>query len=132
MAYTYEIIHLFGKYELNTMKGTNLGEFEELVLLVIGIMNGDAYGINVMDEILRNTGRTVTVSTIHSAMNRLETKGFVESYYGGASNTRGGRRKRLYRITSIGVQVLQEAKQQREKLWELFTPVAPTQLKYGF
>ena len=43
LAYTYEIIHLFGKYELNTMKGTNLGEFEELVLLVIGIMNGDAY-----------------------------------------------------------------------------------------
>ena len=112
------------------MKGTNLGEFEELVLLVVGIMNGNAYGINVMDEIYKNTNRTVTVSTIHSAMNRLETKGFVESYEGGASKMRGGRRKRLYRITSIGVRVLEDAKQQREKLWDLFSPVAP--LKYGF
>ena len=112
------------------MKGTNLGEFEELVLLIIGIMNGDAYGINVMDEIKKNTSRSVTVSTIHTAMNRLETKGFVESYFGGASNTRGGRRKRLYRITSVGVQVLEEAKEQRERLWDLFSSTA--QLKYGF
>jgi PadR family transcriptional regulator PadR len=103
------------------MKGTNLGEFEELVLLVVGIMQGEAYGVGVMDEIINNTNRTVTVSTIHTALNRLESKGFVDSYYGGASNTRGGRRKRLYRITGIGVGVLQEAKGQREKLWNLFT-----------
>ena len=104
------------------MKGSNLGEFEELVLLVVGILKGEAYGINVLDEIQRNTGRRVTVSTVHSALNRLESKGFVKSYYGGTSKTRGGRRKRLYRITSIGVFTLEEMKLQREKLWEKFSP----------
>ncbi|MDN5216016.1 PadR family transcriptional regulator [Fulvivirgaceae bacterium BMA12] len=101
------------------MKGTQLGEFEELVLLTIGILDGEAYGINVADTIYEKTERKVTVSTIHTAMYRLEKKGFVESYYGGASAKRGGRKKRLYRITQYGVRVLAKAREQREQLWHL-------------
>ncbi len=101
------------------MKGTQLGEFEELVLLSVGVLNGQAYGVNILDNILENIGRKVTVSTIHTALYRLEKKGFVSSYYGGESNKRGGRRKRLYEITAIGFRTLSEAKSQREKLWKL-------------
>jgi PadR family transcriptional regulator PadR len=101
------------------MKGSQLGEFEELVLLSVGILNGEAYGINVLDTISEQTGRKVTVSTVHTAMYRLEKKGFVDSYYGGASATRGGRKKRLYKITQAGVKVLAEAKAQREAMWNL-------------
>ena len=101
------------------MKGSHLGEFEELVLLSIGVLNGEAYGINVLDTIFEQTGRKVTVSTVHTAMYRLEKKGFVESYYGGASATRGGRKKRLYKITQSGVRALAQTMEQREALWNL-------------
>ena len=101
------------------MKGTYLGEFEELVLLIVGILNGKAYGINVMDAIKENTQRSVSVSTIHVALYRLEEKGFVESFFGGASKTRGGRKKRLYRITQAGHGALSSSRAQRESLWKL-------------
>lgn len=61
------------------MKGTQLGEFEELVLLIVGILNGEAYGVSILKDIEEHTGRKVTVSTIHTALYRLEEKGFVES-----------------------------------------------------
>ncbi len=101
------------------MKGTHLGEFEELILLTVGILKGDAYGITVMDEIEKHTDRRVSISTIHSTLNRLEKKGFIESYVGGASPTRGGRSKRLYRINASGQQALEKVRVQREKLWSL-------------
>ncbi len=101
------------------MKGTYLGEFEELVLLTVAILDGDAYGITVMDEIEKNIDRKVTVSTIHTALYRLEEKGFVESYFGGATQERGGRKKRLYRVSVAGKRSLAEVKEQREKLWSL-------------
>ena len=101
------------------MKGTHLGEFEELVLLTVGILDGNAYGITVMDEIESHTGRRVSVSTIHSTLNRLEKKGFVESYKGPPSPVRGGRSKRLYRMTAIGHRALENVRLQRERMWQL-------------
>ncbi|MDN5200335.1 helix-turn-helix transcriptional regulator [Fulvivirgaceae bacterium BMA10] len=101
------------------MKGTNLGEFEELVLLVVGISNGEAYGISILEEIEQRTGRLVTVSTIHTALYRLEEKRYVSSEMGGASKERGGRKKRLYSITAEGHQALMNARAIREELWGL-------------
>lgn len=106
------------------MKGTHLGEFEELVLLTVGILDGNAYGISVLDEIEQHTGRKVSVSTIHTALNRLEKKGFVESYKGGASPIRGGRSKRLYRILMDGRLALSRVREQREKLWSLLPRIS--------
>lgn len=101
------------------MKGTHLGEFEELVLLTVGILDGNAYGVTVLDEIEKHTERSVSISTIHSTLNRLEKKGFIESYKGGASSTRGGRSKRLYRINMLGRRTLEKVRMQREILWNL-------------
>lgn len=101
------------------MKGTYLGEFEELVLLTVGILNGEAYGVKVMDEIDRNIGRRVSVSTVHTTLNRLEKKGMIHSFSGPASAVRGGRSKRLYRINQSGNNALAKVKMQREKLWTL-------------
>ena len=108
----------------NIMKGTNLGEFEELILLAVGILNGEAYGITVMDEIETHTKRKASVSTIHSTLNRLEKKGFIESYKGPASPVRGGRSKRLYRINLAGEQALRNVREQREKLWNLMPKIS--------
>ncbi|TRX62596.1 PadR family transcriptional regulator [Fulvivirga sp. M361] len=101
------------------MKGTHLGEFEEMVLLIVGILKGEAYGISILKEIEEHTGRTVTVSTIHTALYRLEDKGFVDSFVGGASNERGGRSKRLYKITAEGQTALESARSIRNRLWDM-------------
>ena len=106
------------------MKGTHLGEFEELVLLIVGILDGAAYGVSVMDEIERQVGRKVNVSSIHTTLSRLEKKGFIESYFGPASPVRGGRSKRLYRIKSEGQKALEFVRQQREQLWNLLPKIS--------
>jgi len=99
------------------MKGTNLGEFQELILLTIGSLHPEAYGVSIKEEILNQTGRDVTLSTIHAALVRLEEKGYVKSEFGEATNMRGGKRKKYFIITSSGVKMLAEAKEQRESLW---------------
>jgi PadR family transcriptional regulator PadR len=88
------------------MKFTQLGEFEELVLLTIGALQDNAYGVSVKNEIEDKTDRKVSIGALHSALNRLEKKGFVESKMGGAKAERGGRRKRFYTITQSGEKAL--------------------------
>lgn len=99
------------------MKGTYLGEFEELVLLTVGALYDEAYGVAVMEEIKDETGRSVNISAIHSALRRLEEKGFVKSRMGGATNERGGRRKRYFVLTSYGKKALDDAQSLRLKLY---------------
>jgi hypothetical protein len=87
---------LFSKYELNdSMQRNYLGEFEELVLLTVAIMNGDGYGVTILQEIATRTNRSVQLSAVHVALYRLEEKGLVRSQLGGATKERGGRRKRF-------------------------------------
>ena len=100
------------------MKGTNLGEFEELVLLTVGILYDNAYGLAITDELANQTGRKSTISSVHKALVRLEGKGFLSSYMGGATQSRGGRQKRLYKLTQSGVRVLQETQELRNTMWE--------------
>ena len=106
------------------MKGTHLGEFEELVLLAVGIQSGSAYGISVMDEVEAQTGRSTSISTIHSTLNRLEKKGFINSSAGGSSAVRGGRSKRLYSMNASGYRALEKVRQQREQMWQLTPKVS--------
>ena len=77
------------------MKGTYLGEFEELVLLTVGILFDDAHGISVQQELEHQSGRKPMISAVHKVLVRLEDKGFLTSKMGGATTERGGRRKRL-------------------------------------
>lgn len=105
------------------MKGTNLGEFEELVLLTVGILNEEAYSIAISNEINRVTKRNVNFAVVHSALNRLEEKGYVDSKLGGATNERGGRSKRLFTISSAGKKALLRTKEQRDELWKMIPKV---------
>lgn len=95
-----------------------LGEFEELVLLISAILHESAYGVRVMDEISEQTGRNVNISAVHTALDRLEKKGYLSSYMGGATAERGGRRKRFFKVTSLGVQVLEINKRVRNALFD--------------
>ena len=99
------------------MKGTNLGEFEELVLLTIAALVNDAYSVAICDELEKSTGRSAKLGVVHAVLNRLEEKGLVKSKLGDATNIRGGKRKRYYSITSSGKAALIKSKELRDELW---------------
>ncbi len=99
------------------MKGTYLGEFEELVLLTVGILNDDAHGLAVQRELENQSGRKPMISAVHKVLVRLEKKGCLSSSLGGATTERGGRRKRLYEITPAGKKVLADSRDLRNKMW---------------
>ncbi|MEQ9443402.1 MAG: helix-turn-helix transcriptional regulator [Cyclobacteriaceae bacterium] len=101
------------------MKGTYLGEFEELVLLVTGVLYEQAYGVNIAEAIEKQTNRSVSLSAVHTALYRLEEKGYVTSSVGGATQERGGRRKRIYVITAAGTAALNEVRLMRNRLWDM-------------
>ncbi|MEM7109920.1 MAG: PadR family transcriptional regulator [Bacteroidota bacterium] len=96
------------------MKGTFLGEFQELVLLAILALDEEAYGVSIQQKIKAVAGRDITRGALHSALSRLEEKGFLKSAFGAATKERGGRRKRLYSVTAAGQNALGEAKYVRE------------------
>jgi DNA-binding PadR family transcriptional regulator len=99
------------------MKGTNLGEFEELVLLTVAALVNDAYSVAVCDELEKHTGRAGKLGVVHAVLNRLEEKGLVKSKLGDATNVRGGKRKRYYMVTNGGKAALIKAKELRDQLW---------------
>ena len=106
------------------MKGTYLGEFQEIVLLTILVLEENAYGVSVQEEIEKRTGRGVSRGALHTAFTRLEEKGFIQSEYGGATAERGGRRKRFYQVTNLGKSSLNEAKAVRDDLWNSVPKIA--------
>lgn len=101
------------------MKNKGLGEFEELVLLAVCILKGEAYGINVKKEVEKHSGRSILLGAVHITLYRLQDKGLLKSELGGNSEKRGDRRKRLFEITSQGMQQLEAAQEVRQKMWSL-------------
>jgi PadR family transcriptional regulator PadR len=100
------------------MKKTVLGELEEFVLLIVAASTEDVYGVPVLEELQRQTGRNFTISAVHTTLYRLEEKGFLVSSVGGATADRGGRSKRLFALTAEGGRVLRDIQQMRTRLWE--------------
>jgi PadR family transcriptional regulator, regulatory protein PadR len=101
------------------MKGTNLGEFEELVLLTVASMVNDAYSVAICDDLEKKTKRSVKLGVVHSVLNRLEEKGLAKSRLGEATNTRGGKRKRYYTVTNAGKAAILKAKELRDQYWSI-------------
>jgi PadR family transcriptional regulator, regulatory protein PadR len=96
-----------------------LGEFEELVLTMVGVLQEDAYGAAITAEIEQRMKRDVNLSAVHVTLYRLEDKGFIRSKVGGATKERGGRSKRIYTVTSAGFAMLRNMKEARMDLWKL-------------
>ncbi|MGG7662059.1 PadR family transcriptional regulator [Dyadobacter sp. BHUBP1] len=94
-----------------------LGEFEELVLLTVIVLGAGAYGVSIAEELRQRTNRTISLSAVHIALYRLEEKGFVTSQMGGATLSRGGRKKRLFMITTAGRNMLTEIQEIRNQFW---------------
>jgi PadR family transcriptional regulator, regulatory protein PadR len=99
---------------------TRLGEFEEVILLFVGILGEDAYAFRISEEFERQTERAVSIGAVHSTLDRLESKGFLKSEMGNATAERGGRRKRIFTITAIGKKALKTSMDFRVSLWKQY------------
>ncbi len=101
------------------MKGKGLGEFEELVLLAVCILDGEGYGVSVKKEVEKHSGRSILLGAVHITLYRLQDKGLLKSELGGNTSKRGDRKKRLFQITPSGLKQLKAAQDVRQKMWKL-------------
>ena len=95
-----------------------LGEFEELVLLMVGALHDEAYGVAILEQLEKKMRRKINISAIHVALKRMEDKGFLKSRFGGITEDRGGRRKKFYTVTALGKRVLDEQYALRNSLYK--------------
>ena len=106
------------------MGKNHLGEFEEIVLLTVAILHGEAYGVAIIDEMESRLNRSVSIGSLQTVLRRLEDKGYLSSEFGEATSVRGGKRKRFFSVTTAGKKVLREAKEQRMNLWNAIPEIA--------
>ena len=102
------------------MKETRLGEFEETILLLVGILGDEAYAFKIAEEFESQTDRAVSIGATHSTLSRLADKGFLTSEMGQPSAERGGRRKRIYSITASGQRALVASRDFKVSLWNQY------------
>ncbi len=100
------------------MNENNVGEFEELVLLTVLILQEEAYILKIQQELLSQANRKTAMGALHVTLGRLEKKGFLSSELGGATTARGGRRKRLYQLTASGKTVINQIRSTRNSMWD--------------
>jgi DNA-binding PadR family transcriptional regulator len=106
-----------------------IGEFEEVVLLTVAVLYDNAYGIAIKEDIEERLSRKVSVGAMRTALKRLENKGYLNSEFGEATAVRGGKRKRFFKLTTLGKKTLEKVMEDRNKLWKAIPKVT---LDYKF
>lgn len=94
---------------------------EELIMLSILNLQQEAYLIAIQDFLTENTGEKISLTSVHLPLTRLEKNGLIESKFGEATAVRGGRRKKIYRLTKYGLETLTEHKKINDALYENFS-----------
>lgn len=100
------------------MGRTFLGEFEQIVLLAMARVGENAYAVSIHDEMMRTTGKSVSIPAVYVTLSRLEKKGLVSSWMGDPSPTRGGRAKRYFKLSKKGRHALEQARELLDQLWD--------------
>jgi DNA-binding PadR family transcriptional regulator len=95
-----------------------LGEFEQLVLLAILHRGEEAYGVPIVEEIERRTGREVTRTAVYVALTRLEKRGLVSSRMGDPTPERGGKAKRYFRVEPEAIEKIKASKEALVQMWK--------------
>ncbi|HEY5919624.1 MAG TPA: helix-turn-helix transcriptional regulator [Chryseolinea sp.] len=106
------------------MKKYQLGEFEEVVMLTVGVLYDEAYGVSIKKEIETRLSRKVSVGALQSALKRLEDKGYLKSREGEATEERAGRPKKYFQITAYGKRAMEYTKDTRDELWKSIPKIA--------
>lgn len=106
------------------MQKYRLGEFEEIVLLTVGVLYDNAYGVSIREEIKERLDRKVSVGALQSALRRMEKKGYLTSRQGETNAKRGGRPKLYFTLTALGQQALEHTRDSRNRLWDAIPKTA--------
>ena len=106
------------------MKKFQLGEFEEVVMLTVGVLYREAYGVSIKKEIETRLTRNVSVGALQTALKRLEDKGYLKSYDGESTEERAGRPKKYFQITALGKKAMEYSKSTRDELWSAIPKMA--------
>lgn len=104
------------------MPHQGLGEFEQFVLLALLHLGGESYGVPIVDEIERRTGRSVSRPAVYVTLRRLEEKGYVSSWMGDPTPERGGKPRRHVKIEADGKRALRQARRLTEWMWRGVDP----------
>lgn len=99
-----------------------LGEFEQMVLLAVLHVEGEAYGVPIMEEIERRTGRSVSRAAVYVTLRRLEKRGLLTSWMSAPTGERGGKARRCVKVEPEGVKQLQEARRAMNSMWADLDP----------
>lgn len=100
------------------MKKFQIGEFEEIVILTIGILHNGAYGVAIKKEIETRLSRSVSMGALHTALIRLQDKGYIKSYDGESTEERAGRPKKYFQITALGKKAMEYVRDTRNEMWK--------------
>ncbi|HEX5167810.1 MAG TPA: helix-turn-helix transcriptional regulator [Cyclobacteriaceae bacterium] len=106
------------------MKKYQLGEFEEIVMLTVGVLYDEAYGVSIKKEIENRLSRKVSVGALQTALRRLEEKGYLKSREGESTEERAGRPKKYFQITAYGKKAMEYTRNTRDELWSAIPKVA--------
>ena len=95
-----------------------LSSHDEILMLVILGLKDNAYGMTIRREVSRATGKNWSIGAIYDPLYRLEQREMVESFLSEPTGERGGRSKRIFRVTQKGLGMLQKQKSVRDSLWD--------------
>lgn len=94
-----------------------LGAFEQMVLLAILHVKGEAYGVPIVEEIERRVGRTVSRAAVYVTLRRLEKRKLITSWMSAPGRERGGKARWCVRVEPEGLALLRESRRDMERMW---------------
>jgi PadR family transcriptional regulator, regulatory protein PadR len=110
-------------YAEHMAKGNRLGELEHIVLLAVLRLGDEAYGVPIRSDIEQRTGRSLTVGALYRTLDRLEDKGYLQSWLGDPTPERGGRSKRYFRLRPLGIATLRASREALTAMWDGLEPL---------
>jgi DNA-binding PadR family transcriptional regulator len=102
---------------------------EEIILLAVWKLKGNAYGVTIRELVREITGKYWSIGSIYVPLERLEKKGLLDSKNSQPVAERGGRRKRMFQLTTAGLRELDELYQMQHQMWEGFQPLSARERK---
>jgi PadR family transcriptional regulator PadR len=94
-----------------------LSQREEQILLAIGFLREEAYLVAIRKHLSKIVGKELSIGAVHIPLRRIEKQGLVDASFGESTAVRGGRRKKIYRLTTAGLAALKESKKITDRLW---------------
>lgn len=104
-------------YTVGVMASRALGEFELAILLCVGLLGEDAYGVTLRGAVSKRLGRNCAIGAVYTTLQRLENKGLVKSWTADPTPVRGGRAKRHFALTAAGERAIRQAQATAQRLW---------------